>query len=105
MTNESVEVVTITGLTDDYPLSDECQALVGQTLGAGESASCQYTVELVDTGVYDNTATVTVEDDEENSASDIQSAHEELETQVLISMPLTAGTGCHIAEHDMKGFK
>jgi hypothetical protein len=70
VTNNSVETVTITDLSDTYPLSQECLALVGQTLAPGASASCQYAIQVEDAGTYSNTASVTVEDDENNEASD-----------------------------------
>ncbi len=72
ITNASVETVTITALTDDNALSAECLALIGTTLDAGASASCAYSVTHNDAGVYPNTASVTVKDNElgEASASD-----------------------------------
>ncbi len=70
VTNNSVETVTITALSDTYALSAECLALVGQTLAPGASASCQYAIQVEDAGTYGNTASVTVEDDENNEASD-----------------------------------
>jgi uncharacterized repeat protein (TIGR01451 family) len=69
ITNNSVEQVTITALTDTNTLSSECTDLVGDTLAAGASTSCQYTVEHTNAGSYDNTASVTVEDNDGNSAS------------------------------------
>jgi uncharacterized repeat protein (TIGR01451 family) len=72
ITNESVEPVTITSLTDSYTLSAECTALVGTQVAAGDSVSCQYTVDLsgADPGTYTNTASVTVADDEGNEDTD-----------------------------------
>jgi uncharacterized repeat protein (TIGR01451 family) len=72
ITNESVEPVTITSLTDSYTLSAECTALVGTQVAAGNSVSCQYTVDLsgADPGTYTNTASVTVADDEGNEDTD-----------------------------------
>ena len=70
ITNNSVETVTITALTDTNALSAECLALIGTTLAPGASASCTYTVSHTDAGSYANTASVTVQDDEGNSASD-----------------------------------
>ncbi|HEX6850742.1 MAG TPA: hypothetical protein VF139_04985, partial [Candidatus Polarisedimenticolaceae bacterium] len=69
VTNTSVEAVTIGALTDDNPLSAECQALVGTTLASGASASCTYTVTRTDSGVYPNHASVTVTDNDGNSAT------------------------------------
>ena len=74
ITNTSVEPVTITALTDDNPLSAECNALVGTSLAAGGSASCTYTVTHTEARSYPNTAQVTVQDNEGNSASDTDSA-------------------------------
>jgi len=74
VTNPSVETVTITTLTDDNPLSASCTALIGSTLAAGASTSCTYTVTHTVTGVYDNTASVTVQDNEGNPASDTSAA-------------------------------
>ncbi len=68
--NTSVEPVTITALTDDNALSQECLDLIGDVIPVGGSVSCSYTVSHTDAGSYDNTATVTVEDNEGNSASD-----------------------------------
>ena len=70
VTNNSVETVEITALSDDNTLSAECTALVGTFLGAGLSTSCSYTVTHTDAGSYPNTASVTVEDNEGNPASD-----------------------------------
>ncbi len=70
VTNDAVEPVTITVLTDSYPLSAECLALLGQTLNAGASVSCQYTVELTGIGSHTNIATVTVEDNDDNPTTD-----------------------------------
>jgi uncharacterized repeat protein (TIGR01451 family) len=61
--------VTITALTDTNTLSQECLDLVGDTLAPGASVSCTYTVTHTDAGSYNNTANVTVEDDEQNQAS------------------------------------
>jgi uncharacterized repeat protein (TIGR01451 family) len=71
--NTSPESVTITVLTDTYPLSTECLALIGTSIPAGGTVSCTYTVSHAESGSYDNTADVTVEDDEGNPASDFDS--------------------------------
>ena len=75
--NLSAEEVTITSLTDDYALSQECQDLVGTTLAANDGApggadetSCSYTVTHTETGNYDNTATVEVTDDDGSTGDD-----------------------------------
>ncbi len=73
ITNTSVENVTITGLTDDNGLSAECLALIGTSIAAGGNASCTYTVSHTEAGTYPNDASVTVQDNETNSASDFDS--------------------------------
>ncbi len=78
ITNNSVEAVTITALTDDNPLSPECDALVGDTLAVGASVSCDYTVTRTEEGIYPNTAQVTVADNEGATASDQASASVEV---------------------------
>ena len=73
ITNTSVEDVTITDLTDTQSGATDfsaCAALVGTVLTPGEVTSCQYTVNHSDAGSFDNTASVTVQDDEGNDASD-----------------------------------
>ncbi len=67
ITNNSVETVEITALTDTNALSAECTALVGTFLAAGASTSCSYTVTHTEFGSYENTASVTVKDNEGNS--------------------------------------
>jgi uncharacterized repeat protein (TIGR01451 family) len=74
ITNTSVETVTITALTDTNGLSGTCPALIGTTLAAGAWTSCAYTVTHTQPGQYDNTASVTVEDDENNPAGDSDDA-------------------------------
>jgi len=68
--NTSAEPVTIMALTDDNALSAECLALINTTLAAGASTSCTYTVSHSDAGSYSNTASVTVADNTNNTASD-----------------------------------
>ena len=70
ITNNSVEQVTITALSDDNPLPAGCTSLVGTTLAAGASTSCTYSVTHSEAGTYNNTASVTVTDNEGGSASD-----------------------------------
>ncbi|MBI3243695.1 MAG: DUF11 domain-containing protein, partial [Chloroflexi bacterium] len=73
VTNTSTEPVVIADLTDTQSGATDftaCAALVGATLASGESASCQYTVNHTDPDEYDNIAGVTVQDDEQNPASD-----------------------------------
>ncbi|MGD2178783.1 MAG: hypothetical protein PVG71_13290, partial [Anaerolineae bacterium] len=73
------EVVTITKFTDTYgdvavDAFADCDVLVGTNLNVGESALCTYTRTLTLAGTYPNTATVTVEDADENPASDFSVA-------------------------------
>jgi LruC domain-containing protein len=68
--NTSPEPVIITELVDDNPLPEACTDLIGQTLPVGGSALCNYTVTHTDVGTYLNTASMTVEDDDGNPASD-----------------------------------
>ena len=68
--NTSVEAVTIDALTDDNALSAECTALVGTSIPAGGTVSCTYAVTHTEAGSYANTASVTVEDNENNTATD-----------------------------------
>jgi hypothetical protein len=82
ITNNSVENVTITALTDDNPLSAGCLALVGRVLTPGQSVSCTYDVTHTETGTYNNTASVTVRDNEGNTAS-----HSDDETITVTNEP------------------
>ena len=68
--NTSDHSVKITELTDTNALSAECKALVGTTLAAGATVSCQYEVEHTKIGTYPNEASVTVKDDDGGTASD-----------------------------------
>ena len=60
VTNDSVETVTITSLTDtqsgDAVGFSTCDDLVGDLLAPGASTSCTYTVSHTDAGTYPNTA-------------------------------------------------
>ena len=67
ITNTSEEDITITNLTDTYTLSDSCNALKGTTLTPNQIVTCTYPVTHTDAGIYNNTATVTASDDENNS--------------------------------------
>ena len=79
ITNNSPETVWITELSDTNAaiLSDECLLLVSDNppytdyglIPAGESVSCNYDVTRTEVGSYDNTATITVMDNELNEAS------------------------------------
>ncbi len=73
ITNNSVEQVTISALTDTNTLSPACNALVGTSLAPAASTSCTYSVTHTDAGTYPNTASVTVTDNEGNPASDSDS--------------------------------
>jgi hypothetical protein len=74
ISNPSDEDAIITELEDDHPLSAACLALIGDPLPAGGSVECTYQVTKTNAGTYDNTASVTVEDDEGNDASDSDDA-------------------------------
>ena len=78
ITNTSNETVVITALTDDNALSAECLGLVGDSLAPGASTSCTYQVTHTNAGTFDNTAEVTVADDEQNTDSDKDSASVEV---------------------------
>jgi uncharacterized repeat protein (TIGR01451 family) len=63
ITNTATEAVQIIGLTDTYPLSSACNALLTAptlNLDPGEVVSCAYTVNLTQLGAYLNEAAVTV---------------------------------------------
>ena len=79
ITNNSVEDVIISELTDTQMSESQdfwaCEGLISydfytDPIPAGESVSCTYTVEHLDAGSYDNTASVTVVDNEFNQAAD-----------------------------------
>ncbi|MBZ0239860.1 MAG: DUF11 domain-containing protein, partial [Cutibacterium acnes] len=95
--NPGLEAVTITALTDTNALSAECQALVGTPLAAGESKSCTYTVTHTDAGTYNNVAHVAVQDNENNTASDTDSA-------TVIVLPEVAGQIVVTKTVDWNGF-
>lgn len=86
--NLSDEAVTITVLDDDYALSQACLDLIGDTLApagaVGDETSCTYQVQHTTPGIYPNTATVTVTDDDDTSASD-----EDDETVAVVQMDPT----------------
>ena len=77
VTNTSAEAVTITALTDSQSGAaidfSACTALIGTTLAAGASAPCSYVVSHTDVakggGGYDNTASVTVTDNDGSTAT------------------------------------
>lgn len=90
ITNNSVEDVVITALSDTNALSLECLALIGTTLTPGQTVSCTYSVIHTDTGTYPNTASVTVEDNENNSVSDEDSKTVKVVGANISIDPLTA---------------
>jgi uncharacterized repeat protein (TIGR01451 family) len=91
ITNTSKETVVITALTDDNALSSECLGLVGDSLAPGGSTSCTYQVVHTNAGTFDNTAEVTVADDEQNTDSDKDSASVEVtDVAPTISVDKTA---------------
>ena len=67
--NTSTENVNITSLVDSNALSQECLGLVGDTLVPGQEVTCSYTVSHTTVGVYDNTATVVVTDNDGSTAT------------------------------------
>lgn len=69
ITNTSDETEKIIDLEDDYPLSDECNALVGANIDPGKSVSCTYTLTENKVGDYINEASVTVSEVESMSNS------------------------------------
>jgi uncharacterized repeat protein (TIGR01451 family) len=76
--NTSVEEVTITALTDSQSADaidfSACAVLVGTTLAPDALTACQYTVNHTNAGTYENTASVTIADNEGNNASDTDNA-------------------------------
>ncbi len=75
ITNPSeIETAEIVTLTDDHDLSTDCLDLIGTFLGTGEGTSCEYDVVYTAVGVYGNTASVTVKDEDGETASDTASA-------------------------------
>lgn len=74
ISNTSVEIVTLTAISDTQPLGPGCLDLVGAQIGAGQAAVCQYSVTYTAVGTYTNTASVTVEDNEGNSVTDADKA-------------------------------
>ncbi|MDF1595162.1 MAG: SdrD B-like domain-containing protein [Acidimicrobiia bacterium] len=89
--NTTVEPVQVTALSDDYTLPAGCTGLVGQWIPVGGNLSCSYTVTHTDAGSYDNTASVTVEDNEGNPASDTDDETVTVtDTPIAISIQKTA---------------
>jgi len=84
ITNSYVENLTITALTDSNLLPAACTDLIGDILTPAQSVSCEYNVTHTEVGSYVNTASVTVEDNEGNPASDSDS-----KTVAVIAMPKT----------------
>ena len=73
ITNNSVESVTITSITDDNALPEEITSLIGTTMAPGQVITKSYTVERTEAGTYPNSASVTVRDNEDNTATDSDS--------------------------------
>ncbi len=89
--NTTIEPVQVTALSDDYTLPVDCTSLVGQWIPVGGSLSCSYTVTHTEAGSYDNTASVTVEDNEGNPASDTDDETVTVtDTPIAISLQKTA---------------
>jgi len=72
--NTSVEQVTISALTDSNALSSQCLALVGTSLAAGGLDLLHLYDDQDEAGTYNNTASVTVTDNEGSTASDTATA-------------------------------
>ncbi|NLD25526.1 LPXTG cell wall anchor domain-containing protein, partial [Candidatus Dojkabacteria bacterium] len=70
ITNNSLENVKITDLTDTNTLSASCLALIGTTITPGAFKTCSYTVARSVAGTYDNTAYVLVTDNDGSTAFD-----------------------------------
>lgn len=87
-TNNSLESVTITNLTDSYPLSAECTGLIGQIIAPGQSVSCHYSVSHSEAGSYPNTAVVQVVDNEGDQAFSTDSQQVEV-TDIHPNISLT----------------
>ena len=68
--NTSTENVNITSLVDSNALSQECLDLVGDTLVPGQEVTCSYTISHTTIGVFENTATVVVTDNDGSTATD-----------------------------------
>src|SRR5436190_372371 len=66
----SLEIVVLLEFTRVHFLSQDCLDLVDTPLAVDETVSCDYVVSHTDAGSYDNTAKVTVSDNEGNNASD-----------------------------------
>jgi hypothetical protein len=88
LVNNSLENVTITALIDDNPLPATCTELVGDVMTPAHSVSCEYDVIHTEVGSYENTASVTVEDNEGNPASDTDSASVTVVHKPNILLPL-----------------
>jgi hypothetical protein len=86
--NSSVENVTITALTDDNPLPAACTELIGDVMTPAQSVSCEYDVIHTEVGSYENTASVTVEDNEAIPASDSDSVSVAVISTPKILLPL-----------------
>jgi len=86
ITNTSDETEEIIELEDDYPLSDECNDLIGTEIGPDDFVSCTYTVTKSEVGKYDNEASVTV--------SEVES------TSILTSMTKSSTTRTATAKDD-----
>jgi large repetitive protein len=92
VTNTSWEEVTITALTDSQSGAaidfSACADLIGTKLAAGASTSCTYDVTHTEAGSYTNTASVSVEDNVGNPASDTDNQTVTV-TDVLPAVDLT----------------
>jgi uncharacterized repeat protein (TIGR01451 family) len=93
--NTSDHSVEITSLTDDHDLSQECLDLVGDTLAAGQTVTCEYSVDYSAIGNHPNEASVTVENEDGGTASDTDDATVEvvdLLPEVLLEKSVVPGS-------------
>ncbi|HEY5670620.1 MAG TPA: Ig-like domain-containing protein, partial [Anaerolineales bacterium] len=88
ITNTSDEQVKIISLTDTYKLPAACKNLVNQWIPASGNLSCSYEITHTDVGSYSNTAEVTVEDNEANSASDTANTEVTVREKPRLYLPL-----------------
>jgi len=84
LTNTTPETVTVAILSDTHLLSAACQlAWAGSQIASGATTSCTYSVTHSIPGIYTNTASITVQDDEGNPVS----ATEHAMAQVMDELP------------------
>jgi uncharacterized repeat protein (TIGR01451 family) len=64
--NDGPEPLIIANIIDQEPASDPCLDLVNSVIAPSATVSCTYSVPYSTPGIYTNTATVSVRDDENN---------------------------------------